>query len=70
MMEITNKEGDLAIGTSLTMFKPVRKKPCLYVREGNACYKIASFNDEDAMKDFWRVLAKLGAIVPRDFQEE
>ncbi len=69
-MEITSKDGSFAMGTSQTMFKPERVKPCLYVREGNSCYKIASFNDRESMEDFWRVLAKLGVIIPRDFQEE
>jgi len=68
-MEITNKEGTFGIGTSMSLFKPQRKKPCLYVRDGNACYKIASFNDRDAMEDFWRTMFKLGLITPRDLEE-
>ena len=63
-MEITNEDGSLGLGTSDTLFK-TRKKPCLYVRKDNSYYKIASFNDTDSMKDFWKVLVDLDVIKPQ-----
>lgn len=69
-MEIVSKDNKLGLGTTKTMFQPIRKKPCLYVREGNTIYKIASFNDDEAMEEFWRVMAKLGVIIPRDIEEQ
>lgn len=70
MMEITTKDGELGLGTSKTMFQPSRKKPCLYIRQNNQVYKIASFNDDEAMENFWRVMVKLGVIKPRDYYSD
>ena len=45
-MLIENKHVGIAIG-AMSM-KPMRKKPCLVVEEGNTAVKVASFNNEGA----------------------
>ena len=45
-MLIENKNVGIAIGTM--SMKPLRKKPCLVVQEGNTVTKVASFNNDEA----------------------
>lgn len=45
-------KGDLAIGKMNLI--PMRKKPCLVVREGNTITKVASFNSEETAEWFMK----------------
>ena len=45
-MLFENKHAGIAIGTM--SMAPMRKKPCLVVREGNKVTKVASFNNDEA----------------------
>ena len=53
MKELHNYKDNLAIGTDTF---PYRKKPCLYVRNGNVATKVASFNNDAAVESFWKTL--------------
>lgn len=39
------------------MGMPYRKKPCLAIKEGNVCTKVASFNDEQSAEIFMDFVA-------------
>ena len=45
---------NILIGVS---YLPRRKKPCLIIRKGNTITKYASFNDDQAAKEFMDILA-------------
>lgn len=47
--------GDEVLVVSDTLFKHCLKKPVLALKKDNAIFKLASFNDEDAMKRFLKV---------------
>jgi hypothetical protein len=41
----------------------IRKKPCICVREGNCCYVLGTFKNDDDAKFFIDKLAKLTGAV-------
>ena len=49
-------KGDLAIGVMNLI--PMRKKPCLVVREGNTITKVASFNSKETADWFMERFGK------------
>lgn len=58
---------DMNLGIGVTDF-PNRKKACMYVRQGNELYKVASFNNDNAAELWWNTLCLLvyGKEKPND----
>lgn len=58
---------DMNIGMGVMNF-PNRKKTCLFVRQGNEYFKVASFNNDNAAELWWNTLMLLlyGKEKPND----
>ena len=48
------------------MGMPYRKKPCLAIKEGNVCTKVASFNDEQSAEIFMDFVADFFKVKRQD----
>ena len=55
MIGYSNSDKDIAIGVD---YMPGRRKPCLVIKEGNTCTKVASFNNEVSARVFMDAFAK------------
>lgn len=66
-MIFENRRVGIGIGT-MSMI-PKRKKPCIVVREGNTCVKVASFNNEESAIWFLEKFEKFLEI-PKEGDQE